>query len=48
MVESTKLESTEEVSKGSKIVYIKDSFNLNTIPFDVNQIIDTDEKVDII
>jgi hypothetical protein len=35
------------VGKDSKTVYINDSYNLDMIPLDVNQIIDTNETVDI-
>jgi hypothetical protein len=37
--------SKSKFGKDSKIVYINDSYNLDTIPFDVSQIIKTDELV---
>jgi hypothetical protein len=40
-------ESTCKIGKNSKIVYINDSYNLDTINFDVDQIIDTDKIVNI-
>jgi hypothetical protein len=40
-------ESTGEIGENSKIVYINDSYNLDTINFDIDQFIDTDEAVDI-
>ena len=46
-MESAKIESGEKVVEGSKIVYINDSYNLDTIPFDVDEIIDTEIKMDI-
>ena len=45
-VESTEVESIQEVGEGSKTRYINDSSNLDTIPFDVEQIIDTDDNED--
>ena len=45
-VEPTEEESTQEVCKGSKTRYINDSSDLDTIPFDVEQIIDTDDNQD--
>jgi hypothetical protein len=41
-------ESTSGIGEDSKIVYINDSYNLDTIGFDVVQIIDTDEIEDIV
>ena len=46
-VECTEEESILEVGEGSKTMYINDSSNLDTIPFDVEQIIDTDDNEDI-
>jgi hypothetical protein len=40
-------ESTQEVSDDSKKVYVNDSYNLDTIGFDVDQIIDTEDSVNI-
>jgi hypothetical protein len=40
--------TTSGVSEDSKTVYINDSYNLDTIPLDVDQIIDTDEIVDLV
>jgi hypothetical protein len=40
-------ESTCKIGENSKIVYINDSYNLDTINFDVDQTMDTDEIVDI-
>ena len=37
-------ESTQEVGESAKTRYINDSSNLDTIPFDVEQIIDTDDN----
>jgi hypothetical protein len=34
--------------EGAKIVYINDSYNLDSIPFDVDQIIDNDNNEDIV
>jgi hypothetical protein len=45
-VETTEEESTQEVSEDSKTSYINDSFDLDTIPFTVEQIIDTDNNED--
>jgi hypothetical protein len=39
-------ETTSKFGEDSKIIYINDSYNLDTINFDVDQIIDTDEIVD--
>ena len=45
-VETTEEESTQEVSESSKTRYINDSSDLDTIPFDVEQIIDMDDNED--
>jgi hypothetical protein len=39
-------ESNKEIGDDSKTVYVNDSYNLDTIPFDVGQIIDMDDLVD--
>jgi hypothetical protein len=36
-----------DFGENSKTMYINDSFNLDTIPFDVDEIIDTDNVVNI-
>ena len=46
-VECTEDESILEVGEGSKTRYINDSSDLDTIPFDVEQIIDTDNNEDL-
>ena len=46
-VERTEEESILEVGEGSKTMYINDRSNLDTIPFDVEQIIYTDDNEDI-
>ena len=46
-LESIEEESIHEVGEGSKTMYINDSSNLDTIPFDVEQIIDTDDNEDM-
>ncbi len=45
-VKTTEEESTKEVSEDSKTSNINDSFDLDTIPFTVEQIIDTDDNED--
>jgi hypothetical protein len=45
-VETTEEESTQEFGEGSKTRYINDSSDLDTIPFTVEQIIDTDDNED--
>jgi hypothetical protein len=45
-VETTEEESTQEFGEGSKTTYINDSSDLDTIPFTVEQIIDTDDNED--
>jgi hypothetical protein len=47
MVESTEEESTQEVGEASKTRYINDSSYLDTILFDFEQIIDTNDNPDI-
>lgn len=34
-------------NEDSKVIYINDSYNLDTIPFDVDEIIDTDNNITI-
>jgi hypothetical protein len=46
--EAILLEKTiHDFGENSKTMYINDSFNLDTIPFDVDEIIDTDNVVNI-
>ncbi len=40
-------EEKTEVGEDSKILYINDSYNFDTIPFHVDKIIDTDKIEDI-
>ena len=40
--------SVSKFEEGSKTIYINDSYNLDTIPFDVDEIIDTDNVEDTV
>jgi hypothetical protein len=49
MLGDSELQSSEpNIGDSSKIVYVKDSFNLDTIPFDCEGIIDemSDDEID--
>jgi hypothetical protein len=39
-------ETTEDIGQNSKTMYINDSFNLDTILLDIDEIVDTDDAID--